>query len=191
MTNLKKQSAAALVTAIAGVCVLIGGAKSQNQTSSAPDPREIPIPAIRTAMKPLPNVKDLPDRTGMPDVMLMNDGTKVSTPAQWSKRRAEMKQILEYYFAGLAPPPPGNVKGKEIKAEIVLDGKVTYRLIHLTFGPKESLSLDIGVFTPVTGGPVPALIMPGGTPPGATPLPRLPQGPGQGTGIDALLAVGP
>jgi hypothetical protein len=42
----------------------------------------------------------------------MNDGTKVSTPAQWGKRRAEMKQILEYYFAGLAPPPPENVKVK-------------------------------------------------------------------------------
>ena len=74
---------------------------------------------------------------------------------------------------------------------MVLDGKVKYRLIHLTFGPKESLSLDIGVFTPATGGPAPALIMPGGTPPGATPLPRLPQGPGQGTGADALLTVGP
>src|SRR4029434_10347652 len=50
---------------------------------------------------------------------------------------------------------------------------------------------DIGVFTPVTGGPFPTLITPGGTPPGATALPRLPQGPGQGTGLDALRAVGP
>jgi hypothetical protein len=117
MTNLQKQSAVALLTTITGVCVVITGAKSQNQASSGPDPREIPVPAIRTSMKPLPAVKDLPARAGMPDTMLMNDGTKVTTPAQWPKRRAEMKRILEYYLTGIAPPPPGNVKGKEIKSQ--------------------------------------------------------------------------
>src|SRR5439155_17583737 len=40
------------------------------------------------------------------------------------------------------------------------------------------------------GGPFPAVISSGGTPPDAAPLPRLPQGPGQGKGIDALLVVG-
>lgn len=164
MTNLQTRSAVLLFTAIVGVCFVLEGARSQN--GSGPDPREIPVPAIRTALKPLPGVKDLPVRAAMPDVMLMNDGTRVTTPAQWRKRRVEMKRILEYYFAGLAPPAPSNVKGREIKSQMVLDGKVKYRLIHLTFGPKESLGLDIGVFTPVTGGPFPALIMPGGTPPG-------------------------
>ena len=187
MNRLHTRSATLLFAVIAGACLLLQSASSQN----GPDPREIPVPTIRTSMKPLPGVKHLPARAEMPDVMLMNDGTKVTTQAQWRKRRAEMKRILEYYFAGIAPPPPGNVKGKEIKSQMVMDGKVKYRLLHLTFGPKESLSLDIGVFTPVTGGPFPTLIMPGGTPPGATALPRLPQGPGQGTGVDALLAVGP
>lgn len=188
MTKLQTRSAVLLLTVIVRVCFVLESARSQN--GSGPDPREIPIPAIRTAMKPLPGVKALPVRAAMPDVMLMNNGTRVATPAQWAKRRADIKRILEYYFAGLAPPPPGNVKGREIKSQMVLDEKVKYRLIHLTFGPNDSLSLDIGVFTPVTGGPFPALIMPGGTPPGATALPRLPQGPGQGTGVDALLAVG-
>src|SRR6476469_8973585 len=128
MTNLQKQSAVALITTITGVCVLITGVKSQSQTSSGPDPREIPVPAIRTSMKPLPGVKELPARAEMPDPMLMNDGTKVSTPAQWQKRRAEIKKTLEYYFTGIAPPPPGNVKGKEIKSQVVMDGKVKYRL---------------------------------------------------------------
>jgi hypothetical protein len=190
MTNLQMRSAVALATVMAGVCVLVEGARSRIVTSSGADPREIPVPAIQTGMKPLPGVKDLIVSARMPDVMLMNDGTRVSTPAQWRQRRAEMKKILEYYFGGSAPPPPGNVKGKEIKSQLVLAGRVKYRLIHLTFGPNESLSLEIGLFSPVTGGPFPAVIMPGGTPPGATPLPRLPQGPGQGTGVDALLTVG-
>jgi len=51
--------------------------------------------------------------------------------------------------------------------------------------------LDVGVFTPVTGGPFPAVILQGGTPPGGTVLPRLPQGPNQGRGENVLLLVGP
>jgi hypothetical protein len=67
---------------------------------------------------------------------------------------------------------------------------VKYRLVHLTFGPEEKLSLDIGIFMPTTGGPFSAVIAPGGTPPGATSLPRLPNGPTQGKGLDVLLIVG-
>jgi hypothetical protein len=102
-----------------------------------------------------------------------------------------MKKILEYYHTGVAPPPPGNVKGKEISSQIVAGGKIKYRLIHLTFGPQEKLSLDIGIFTPTSGGPFVTYIEPSGTPPGATPLPRLPQGPTQGHSQDVLLIVGP
>lgn len=167
-------------------------AHAQSPDSAGPDPKEIPIPAIKTALKPLPGVKELPVRAEMPDVLTMNDGTRVTTPKQWQKRREEMKRILEYYAVGQAPPPPGNVRGQEIKSEPVLDGKVKYRLVHLTFGPKRKLELNIGIFTPTDSqGPFPAIISQSGTPPGATPLPRLPQGPNQGRGQDVLLLVGP
>jgi len=55
---------------------------------------------------------------------------------------------------------------------------------------KKVWSLDIGIFTPIEGGPFPAVIMPGGHR-GRNAVTRLPQGPGQGTGVDALLKVGP
>ncbi len=102
-----------------------------------------------------------------------------------------MRRILSSYAVGQMPPRPGNVKGREIHSELVLDGTVKYRLVRLTFGPKSQLGLDIGVFTPVTGGPFPAVILQGGTPPGGTVLPRLPQGPNQGRGENVLLLVGP
>jgi hypothetical protein len=169
--------------------------RAADQTTAAPidgpDPREIPMPPIKTAMGTLPGVSEMPLRREMPDIMVMNDGTRVATTRQWALRREEMKRILEYYAVGHAPPPPGNVKGRELKSQFVMNGQVKYRLVHLTFGPEEKLSLDIGIFTPAAGGPFPAVIMPSGTPPGATPLPRLPQGPGQGRGVDALLTVGP
>lgn len=139
----------------------------------------------------MPGVAELPVRKDMPDVLLMNDGTKVASRRQWEKRREEMKRILSYYAVGQMPPAPGNVKGRELKSEIVLDGTVRYRLVHLTFGPAERLGLDIGIFTPVRGGPFPAIILQAGTPPGGTVLPRLPNGPNQGKGQDVLLLVGP
>ena len=158
---------------------------------SGPDPREIPIPRIETKMPARPGVNALPIRKDLPDVLVMNDGTKVKTGAQWEKRREEMKRTLAYYAIGQMPPPPGNVKGQETRSEIVLEGNIKYRLVHLTFGPAEKLSLDIGIFTPLRGGPFPAIILQSGAVPGATPLPRLPPGPNQGRGEDVLLMVGP
>ena len=155
-----------------------------------PDPREIPVPPIRTKMGKLPGVNDLPPRKEMPDVMVMNNGTRVTTPKQWRKRREEIRQTLEYYATGQMPPPPRNVKGREVSSESVLAGQVKYRLVHLTFGPQEKLSLDVGVFTPSVGGPFPAIILYGGAPPGAAALPRQPQGPNQGRGENVLLLVG-
>ncbi len=167
-------------------------AHTQNaETSSGPDPREIPVPRIATPLGTLPGVGELPVRTAMPDVMVMNDGTRVTSQRQWEARRQEMRRILTYYAVGQMPPPPGNVKGREIQSELVLDGTVRYRLVRLTFGPAEQLTLDIGIFTPVKGGPLPAVILQGGTPPGGTVLPRLPQGPNQGRGENVLLLVGP
>ena len=63
----------------------------------------------RAAALSFPEVKDLPVQTNMPDVMTMADGAKVTTVEQWRQRREEMKEILEHYELGHAPPPPGNV----------------------------------------------------------------------------------
>jgi hypothetical protein len=175
----------------AAVCAGLIQAQDPGAVAVGPDPREIPIPRIKTPMGILPGVRELPVRKEMPDVMTMNNGKKVTARKQWQKRREEMKRILQYYAIGQMPPPPGNVKGKEVKAETVLDGSVNYRLVHLTFGPKENLSLDIGIFTPSQGGPFPTIILQSGTPPGAPSLPHLPQGPNQGRGQDVLMLVGP
>lgn len=181
----------------AAAAMLNGQAPQPNEqqvhapTPPRPDPKEIPLPAIKTSMKPMPGVDQLPARPEMPDVMRLNNGEKVKTAKQWALRREEMKQILDWYAVGQAPPPPGNVMGKEIGSELLMDGKVKYRLVHLTFGPNRSLGMDIGIFTPIGDHSVPMLISPSGTPPGATALPRLPQGANQGRNEDVLLVTGP
>ncbi len=115
--------------------------------------------ACRTSAQ-FPDPKDLPIQTNLPDVMTLDDGSRVTTPEQWNARRSEMKAILEYYELGHAPPPPGNVKGKVIRSQDLVNGTVKYRLVHLSFGPHHQLGLDIAIFTPATGGPFPTIINP-------------------------------
>jgi hypothetical protein len=177
---------------LAGMVIAATAASAQTAaTASGPDPKEIPIPEIKTDLGKMPGVNELPIRAELPDAMVMNDGAKVTTPEQWKKRREEIKRALAYYAVGEMPPPPGNVKGVEVTNETVLDGMVKYRLVHLTFGPAEKLALDIGIFTPVSGGPFPTIISQSGSPPYAKALARLPNGPNQGRGQDVLMMVGP
>ena len=185
---------AALITAAIAIAATTASAQIA-PPALGPDPKEIPIPEIKTDLGKMPGVNELPVRAELPDPMVMNDGAKVTTTEQWEKRREEIKRILEYYAIGEMPPPPGNVKGVEVTNETVLDGSVKYRLVHLTFGPHQTLSLDIGIFTPVAGGPFPTIILqlPGvaASPPDAKALPRMPNGPNQGHGQDVLMMVGP
>jgi hypothetical protein len=153
--------------------------------------REIPVPKIKTAFPDLPGPDALPEHPALPDPLQLADGSRISSADAWKKHRADIRRTLEYYAVGAMPPPPGNVKGHVVSSRPVLDGFANYRLVHLTFGPDEKLSLNIGIFTPASPAETafPVVIFPGGTPPGATPLPTLPHPPGQGKGVNALLPV--
>ena len=96
----------------------------------------------------LPSIKDLPVRAAMPDPLTGDDGKKITTPQEWQQRREKIKQVLEFYALGHRPPPPGNVVGHELQSKQLMDGKVSYRLVHLSFGPEMKLGLDVAIFVP-------------------------------------------
>jgi hypothetical protein len=96
----------------------------------------------------LPAVKDLPLQAAMPDPLMGADGHKITTKEQWQQRREKIKQVLEFYALGHRPPPPGNVVGHELQSAGLMNGTVTYRLVHLAFGPGEKLGFDVAVFIP-------------------------------------------
>ena len=76
-----------LVAAIATAGSSATGAGTQAPVPPAgPDPREIPVPPIRTSLGTLPGVQNLPVRVEMPDVMTLSSGEKVTTLAQWNER---------------------------------------------------------------------------------------------------------
>jgi hypothetical protein len=117
----------------------------------------------------------------MPDPLVGDDGKKIATPEEWQKRREQMKQILEYYALGHRPPPPGNVVGHELQSKQLLDDKVSFRLVHLSFGPDEKLGFDVAFFVPADTdpfkSPFPTIVQPSffltpGTTPAKTEPPR-------------------
>jgi hypothetical protein len=136
----------------------------------------------------MPGAAELPPRPHLPDVLTFENGVKVKNAAQWKTRRAEMRRILAYYATGLMPPAPGNVRGRDVKSALVLDGRVRYRLVRLSFGPGSSLGFDVALFVPTASkSRVPTVIFPTfGPTPGGTPLPVLVRPPEQGKGLDAL-----
>lgn len=106
----------------------------------------------RTKFGPV-TAKDLPVIKEMPDPLIKNNGTKVTTLDQWKVRRREMIRILEDYEYGHMPPPPGNVKATVATAlsRITVSGtlQADYRMMRLTFGLNEKQGFDLGIFTPV------------------------------------------
>jgi hypothetical protein len=148
----------------------------------------VPVPPIKTSLGTMPGVSELPVRPEMPDVMTLENGKKVTTAAQWKQRREEMKRILAYYATGLMPPPPGNVRGRDVRSVVVLGGTVRYRLVHLSFGPGSKYGFDVALFVPAGAkGRVPTIVFPTfGPTPGGTPLPIMVRPPEQGKGLDAL-----
>ena len=109
--------------------------------------------------------KELPVRVALPDPLIDNAGLKVTSADEWALRRREMLPILEHYAIGRMPPPPGNVTGHETDAQVLFDGKVTYRQVRLTFGPQQKLILDLVILIPKSpDARLPTIVLPSSKP---------------------------
>src|SRR3954469_14245178 len=53
----------------------------------------------------------------LPDPLVMNDGTKVTTAAQWTKRRAEIKELFDREVYGRVPQKMPTVKWEVVSSE--------------------------------------------------------------------------
>ena len=84
--------------------------------------------------QPFPSFEQLPAREGLPDPLVMFDGTPVQTKEDWiSKRRPELKQLFQQYVYGFLPPPPG-IDAKVTKTDAtVFGGKATLKEVEIAF----------------------------------------------------------
>src|SRR5436190_179044 len=94
---------------------------------------------------PFPEAADLPSRAKLPDPLIMQNGTPVTSKRQWvEQRRPELKALFQHYMYGKIPSAPQGMKfdvhgvnknyfgGKATKKDITIDlGNTNLPQIHL------------------------------------------------------------
>ncbi len=83
-----------------------------------------------------PDFKSLPSRPEFPDPLVMLDGTKVTTAADWNAgRKPELQALFQHYMYGYLPPKPGKWIVEEVlfTDPTFLDGKATLSESRLAF----------------------------------------------------------
>jgi hypothetical protein len=129
--------------------------------------RRLLLPALAACLFALPSRADfpppekLPAHPGLPDPLVMLDGTRITTAADWrAKRRPELKALFQHYMYGTIPPPLVKVTAKvEYEDTKALGGKATLREVALTVGPPGAPKVRVLLVVPnKRSGPVPAFV---------------------------------
>jgi hypothetical protein len=101
-----------------------------------------------------PDPEKLPYRPGLPDPLVMLDGSRVTTKEQWeTKRRPELKELFQHYMYGVRP---GDAS---VRATLVHDdgkafgGKATLTEIDLAIGGLPADAPPIHLLLVVPNGP--------------------------------------
>jgi hypothetical protein len=97
----------------------------------------------------------LPSLTTLNNPFVLNNGTAITTKLQWQQRRAEMKQLVQYYMMGHAPPPvPVTVVGTTDTVITASGGTMTPRAVNLSAAcPGGPLSFSMNMYIPTAGAP--------------------------------------
>ena len=103
----------------------------------------------------------------MPDVLTMKDGTKITTPEQWTKRRAEILEDFEREVYGRIPANVPKVTWEMTSVTTNADAQTITKMLvgHVDNSIFTNISVDIRASFTVpanTPGPVPVLISFGG-----------------------------
>jgi len=110
------------------------------------------------AASEMPTVDELPDIRKLPDPFLMNNGKRVRSKADWTKRRKEIKAMLLYYQYGHMPPAPKNVTPKVLSSETIYEGGATKKHVLLSMGPGRKIKVNVGIIIPKGKGPFPVIL---------------------------------
>ncbi len=97
----------------------------------------------------------------LPDPLLCEDGTPVTTQEEWvNKRRPEIFKLFEEHVYGRAPQAPAKVSFKQLyEDKNALDGKAIRREVEITLvdGP-EPVVMTMLIYQPHSDKPVPAFL---------------------------------
>ncbi len=107
----------------------------------------------------LPGPGGLPAVREFPDPFVMSDGKRVAGPADWARRREEMRALLLGYEYGHAPDAPANLKATEVSAGTRFEGAAATKRVLLTCGPRDAVRFHLNLTIPAgRPGPFPVLL---------------------------------
>ncbi|MBA9002982.1 glucuronyl esterase domain-containing protein [Thermomonospora cellulosilytica] len=98
---------------------------------------------------PLPEAGALRPVSELPDPFTHYDGTRMTSPAEWDCRRAQLAELLQHYQYGHLPPAPAGVTGTR-------NGNTLTVTVQAN-GRTASFNATLGL--PSGNGPFPALIL--------------------------------
>src|SRR6266516_8100382 len=87
-----------------------------------------------------PNFDALPTTPFLPDPLRFAGGREVKRD-DWSRRRAELLSLFQFYVTGSWPPSPGNTRAAELQQRE--EGEAVVQDVLLEFGPKHSAKLHL------------------------------------------------
>jgi dienelactone hydrolase len=107
-----------------------------------------------------PPVASLPSHMTLPDPLIFQDGTRVQSPADWARHRAELRELILHNEYGELPPAPGNVMALLLTSSPTrpTPAKPQHREYKIACGPHDSLSCFIDLTIPPGAGPFPIVI---------------------------------
>lgn len=109
-----------------------------------------PTRAASARPRVFPDAAALPSRPALPDPLVMFDGRRVKSRAQWfTQRRPELKALFQHYMYGALPPRPGFVRARrEAVYPDFLGGQATLKIISLQAGPAGAPRIDLMLVVP-------------------------------------------
>ena len=105
-----------------------------------------------------PTADKLPSVKGLPDPLVMFDGTKVTSKKQWTnQRRAELKQLFQHYMYGYLPEPT-KIKVAISGVKSLYDGKAIKKDVTISYGPAGTPPIGVLVVLPKSKQPGPVFV---------------------------------
>lgn len=106
--------------------------------------------SVSIAADKFPEAALLPPQPGLPDPLVMLNGQRITTSAQWlNQRRPELKALFQHYMYGYLPQAPAKFDAivERVDANF-FGGKATKKEITIAYGPPETPRLHLLLILP-------------------------------------------
>ncbi|OFX39038.1 MAG: hypothetical protein A2X03_03625 [Bacteroidetes bacterium GWA2_40_15] len=96
----------------------------------------------------------------LPDLLVFNNGSKVTDMSDWDKRRQEILKVFETEVYGISPAWKGKLLSQEISSDNnALEGKAIRKEIKITLqNQNRSHEMILLLYLPKSSGPVPVFL---------------------------------